>query len=82
VDGKLRAIECSTNKILKAHRWLLRRPRFHLHFTPTSSSWLYMVERCFFLVSPPIGHFIDAYLAKQPKWMRLLSVQPHLLLLT
>ncbi len=27
------------------HRWLLRHPRFHLHFTPTSSSWLNLVER-------------------------------------
>ncbi len=28
-------------------RWLLRDPRFHLHFTPTSSSWLNVVERWF-----------------------------------
>jgi hypothetical protein len=28
-------------------RWLDRHPRFHLHFTPTSGSWLNMVERCF-----------------------------------
>ena len=27
--------------------WLQRHPRFHLHFTPTSSSWLNMVERWF-----------------------------------
>jgi len=27
--------------------WLRRRPRFHLHFTPTSSSWLNLVERWF-----------------------------------
>ena len=29
------------------HKWLLRRPRFHLHFTPTSASWLNQVERWF-----------------------------------
>jgi transposase len=29
------------------HRWLLRHPRFHLHFTPTYSSWLNQVERWF-----------------------------------
>jgi len=29
------------------HRWLLRHPRFHLHFTPTYSSWMNMVERWF-----------------------------------
>jgi transposase len=27
--------------------WLAKHPRFHLHFTPTSSSWLNMVERFF-----------------------------------
>ena len=29
------------------HRWLLRHPRYHLHFTPTSASWLSQVERWF-----------------------------------
>ena len=28
-------------------RWLARHPRVHLHFTPTSSSWLNLVERWF-----------------------------------
>jgi hypothetical protein len=28
-------------------RWLARHPRFHLHFTPSSSSWLNLVERWF-----------------------------------
>jgi hypothetical protein len=27
------------------HQWLLKHPRFHLHFTPTSSSWMNLVER-------------------------------------
>ena len=27
--------------------WLAQHPRFHLHFTPTSSSWLNLVERWF-----------------------------------
>jgi transposase len=31
----------------KVRRWLARHPRFHLHFTPTYSSWLNMVERWF-----------------------------------
>jgi transposase len=31
----------------KVQRWLKRHPRFHLHFTPTSASWLNMVERFF-----------------------------------
>lgn len=35
------------HKHLQVQRWLKRHPRFHLHFTPTSSSWLNMVERWF-----------------------------------
>jgi transposase len=37
----------STHKTPKVHRWLLRHRRFHLHFTPTYSSWLNQVERWF-----------------------------------
>lgn len=36
-----------THKHAKVKRWLKRHPRFHMHFTPTSSSWLNMVERFF-----------------------------------
>ena len=37
----------ATHKHLKVQRWLKRHPRFHIHFTPTSASWLNMVERFF-----------------------------------
>ena len=37
----------STHKTPAVHRWLLRHPRFVFHFTPTSSSWLNLVERWF-----------------------------------
>jgi transposase len=37
----------STHKTPDIHRWLLRHPRFTFHFTPTSSSWLNLVERWF-----------------------------------
>jgi transposase len=37
----------ATHKHLKVKRWLERHPRFHVHFTPTSASWLNMVERFF-----------------------------------
>ncbi|MGH2362566.1 MAG: IS630 family transposase [bacterium] len=37
----------STHKHLNVKSWLKRHPRFHLHFTPTSSSWLNLVERWF-----------------------------------
>jgi transposase len=36
-----------THKTPVIKNWLLRHPRFHLHFTPTSSSWLNLVERWF-----------------------------------
>jgi transposase len=37
----------ATHKHAKVKAWLLKHPRFHLHFTPTSASWLNMVERFF-----------------------------------
>jgi transposase len=37
----------STHKTPQVQRWLLRHPRFHVHFTPTYSSWLNLVERWF-----------------------------------
>jgi hypothetical protein len=39
------------HKTPRIHRWLARRPRFHLHFTPTSSSWLNLVKRWFALLT-------------------------------
>jgi transposase len=39
-----------THKTPAAHRWFLRHPRFHVHFTPTYSSWLNQVERWFALL--------------------------------
>jgi transposase len=39
----------ATHKTRIVHDWLVKRPRFHLHFTPTSASWLNLVE-CWFAV--------------------------------
>jgi transposase len=36
-----------THKTPQVHRWLLRHPRFHFHFTPTYGSWMNLVERWF-----------------------------------
>ncbi len=36
-----------THKHPRVQNWLKRHPRFYLHFTPTSSSWLNLVERWF-----------------------------------
>lgn len=40
-----------THKTATIQRWLLKRPRFHLHFTPTGASWLNLVERWFGLLT-------------------------------
>lgn len=37
----------ATHKHPAVQRWLKRHPRFHMHFTPTSASWLNMIERFF-----------------------------------
>jgi len=37
----------ATHKHANVKAWLAKRPRFHVHFTPTSASWLNMVERFF-----------------------------------
>jgi transposase len=35
----------ATHKTPAIRRWLAKRPRFHVHFTPTSASWINLVER-------------------------------------
>jgi transposase len=40
-----------THKTAAIQRWLLKRPRFQLHFTPTGASWLNLVERWFALLT-------------------------------
>jgi transposase len=37
----------ATHKTPLIRRWLSKRPRFHLHFTPTGASWINLVERWF-----------------------------------
>ena len=37
----------ATHKHPNVLKWLTRHPRFHIHFTPTSSSWLNVIERWF-----------------------------------
>lgn len=37
----------ATHKHEKVRQWLDKHPRIHMHFTPTSASWLNMVERFF-----------------------------------
>jgi transposase len=47
LDLHLIADNYATHKHPRVKSWLRRHPRFHLHFIPTSSSWLNMVERWF-----------------------------------
>jgi transposase len=41
----------ATHKTPLIRRWLLKRPRYHMHFTPTGASWLNQVERWFALLT-------------------------------
>jgi putative transposase len=41
----------ATHKSAEVMRWLLKRPHWHLHFSPTHASWLNQVERFFSLIT-------------------------------
>ena len=41
----------ATHKAPMVREWLLKRPRWHVHFTPTSASWINQVERFFALLT-------------------------------
>jgi len=47
LDAHLIVDNYATHKHEKVKRWMARHKRFHVHFTPTSASWLNMVERFF-----------------------------------
>ena len=51
LDAHLVLDNSSTHKTPAVRRWLARHPRFHLHFTPTSASWINQVERWFALIT-------------------------------
>jgi transposase len=51
LDVHLIADNYATHKHVKVKAWLQRHPRFHMHFTPTSGSWLNQVERFFGLIT-------------------------------
>jgi transposase len=66
----------ATHKHPTVQKWLAKHPRFHMHFTPTSASWLNMVERFFrditterlrrgvFTSVPELEQAIDDYIAQ------------------
>jgi transposase len=51
LDVHLVLDNAATHKTKLVHDWLLKRPRWHLHFTPTSASWLNLVEGWFALLT-------------------------------
>jgi transposase len=51
VDLHLVLDNYATHKHARIKAWLARRPRYHLHFTPTYASWLNQVERWFALIT-------------------------------
>ena len=51
LDLHLIADNYATHKHPKVKAWLAKHPRFHMHFTPTSASWLNQVERFFGLIT-------------------------------
>ena len=51
LDVHLVMDDYGTHKTAAVKAWFARHPRFHAHFTPTSSSWLNQVERWFALLT-------------------------------
>ena len=51
LDLNLIADTYATHKHPTVKAWLTKHPRFHMHFTPTSASWLNQVERFFGLIT-------------------------------
>jgi transposase len=51
LDVHLVADNYGTHKTPEIHAWLAKHPRFHVHFTPTGSSWINQVERWFGLLT-------------------------------
>ncbi len=47
LDVHLIVDNVSAHKTPEIHRWLVRHPRFHLHFMPTYISWINLIERWF-----------------------------------
>ncbi len=51
IDVHLVMDNYATHKTLEIRKWFARHPRWHIHFTPTSASWLNQVERFFALLT-------------------------------
>ena len=63
------------------NKWLAAHPRFHLHFTPTSSSWINQVERFFAFVTADLlqrsdHHSVQALETDIRKWVNAWNENP------
>jgi transposase len=65
----------------KVKAWLAKHPRFHLHFTPTSSSWLNLVERFFAQITTKairrgVFHSVNDLIAAIEEYLRVHNSDP------
>jgi transposase len=71
-----------THKTPEVQAWLERRPRFHIHFTPTGSSWINQVERWFGLLTDKmirrsVHKSVQALEADIRKWIEHWNEDPR-----
>jgi transposase len=71
-----------THKTPEVQAWLARRPRFHIHFTPTGSSWINQVERWFGLLTDKmirrsVHKSVQALEADIRKWIEHWNEDPR-----
>jgi transposase len=77
----------ATHKHPDVKSWLVKHPRFHLHFTPTSSSWLNLVERWFRdltdkAIRRGVFHSVPDLIATIEKYMEVHNNEPKPLVWT
>ena len=77
----------ATHKPPAVKSWLAKHPRFHLHFTPTSSSWLHLVERWFRELTDKairrgVFHSVPDLIAAIEKYMQVHNDEPKPLVWT
>ena len=71
----------STHKTPDVHKWLLRHPRVHFHFTPTYGSWMNLVERWFSALTTKklqrsAHHSVKALAADITSWVETWNENP------
>ena len=77
----------ATHKHAKVKRWLKRHPRFHMHFTPTASSWLNLIERWFREITDKrirrgVFHSVDALIKAIDDYLQAHNQEPKALVWT